>query len=555
MEGACERLAEAAPGLRLSARQVARVIDLVAGHPLALGYVCNSLTDLLGDQQVAAPDDVTQAPVVSAGAIDAALDRCVRYSGNVADDYAAYLADADDSDALRELLGDLARLRSPLNMRWVLTRASPAAARGLRRVQHLFRRLDRSSWMFFHDSFRRFVLEATSVDALGEPELERIRETILADECAKAPAKCRERGEEFFHAARAGLSDRAIALATPEGFRARFLSGASPDVLTEDIRLAMQLTALAGDAAALTGLMLLQSELRARQEALESVDVAGLYLDVKQAAAAIAYALPDGILLNPGSAGAARRHQARRAGKPGRQAALRRGRCLRPGKMAGSDQWETLSAWTEAVVRFRPPSVLQTAVRPLVHQTVAHLAASREAHGGIDAWSVGRFAVYAAGHAASELWRAGRDSDAQAVARQLEEHTAVLIAKTQDGGANDTWSQRLARYARSAVAASRIAQASGLLEDGQWDDALAVLQARSQEAPDGPGGSQPSAGAAVYGHTGDAAVMALRIAIAASRQGSGPVGSNGWASPGRRRLLALQYRNRRGGPGLRQEAD
>ena len=46
MEESCERLAESTPGLRLSARQVARVIDLVAGHPLALGYVFNSLTDL-----------------------------------------------------------------------------------------------------------------------------------------------------------------------------------------------------------------------------------------------------------------------------------------------------------------------------------------------------------------------------------------------------------------------------------------------------------------------------------------------------------------------------
>ena len=113
VEGACERLAEAAPGLSLSARQVARVIDLVAGHPLALGYVFNSLTDLLGDQQVEASGDATQVPVVPAEAIDAALGRCVRYSGNAADDYAAYLADVEDSDALREFLGDLARLRSP----------------------------------------------------------------------------------------------------------------------------------------------------------------------------------------------------------------------------------------------------------------------------------------------------------------------------------------------------------------------------------------------------------------------------------------------------------
>ena len=91
---------------------------------------------------------------------------------------------------LRDLLGDLARLRSPLNIRWVLTWAKPVAAKGLRRVQHLFRRLDRYSWMFFHDSFRRFVLEETSVDALGEPDAaaDARRHAFLAGECAKAPA-------------------------------------------------------------------------------------------------------------------------------------------------------------------------------------------------------------------------------------------------------------------------------------------------------------------------------------------------------------------------------
>jgi AAA ATPase domain len=527
VEEACERLAESTPGLRLSARQVARVVDLVAGHPLALGYVCNSLTGLVGDQQVGAWD-AALAPSVSAEAIDAALDRCVRYSGNVADDYAAYLADADDSDALRELLGDLARLRSPINMKWVLTWADIAAARGLSRVRHLFRQLDRHSWMFFHDSFRQFVLEATSVDVLGEPDdaADARRHSFLADECAKAPAGSRERGEEFFHAARAGLNDRAIALATPEGFRKQFLSGASPAVLAEDIRLAMQLTALAGDAAALTGLMLLQSELRARQDALESVDVAGLYLDVEEPAAAIAYALPDGTLRIPAQQAL---HAAIRLdvlGNPAGKLLFDAADIYDLGKIAGSDQWKTLSAWTEAVVRFRPPLILQTAVRRLFDQAVTHLEDPRDGRGGIDAWEVGRLAVYAAGHAASELWSAGRHSDAQAVALQLEDQTAVLVALTQNGFADDTWAQRLAGYARSALATSRIAQASALLDGGQWDDALAVLQNGTREAPAGAGGGRPAAGAVIYGHAGDAAVIALRIALAASRQGSGSASSD-----------------------------
>lgn len=527
VEEACERLAESTPGLRLSARQVARVVDLVAGHPLALGYVCNSLTGLVDDQQVPA-SGCSLVPSVPAEAIDAALDRCVRYSGNVADDYAAYLGDADDSDALRELLGDLARLRSPINMKWVLGWADTAAARGLSRVRHLFRQLDRHSWMFFHDSFRQFVLEATSVDVLGEPDdaADARRHFFLADECAKAPARSREHGEEFFHAARAGLNDRAVALATSEGFRNRFLSGACPAVLAEDIGLAMQLTALAGDAAALTGLMLLQSELRARQDALGSVDVAGLYLDVGEPAAAIAYALPDGMLRIPAQQALHAAIRLDLLGNPAGKLLFDAADIYDLGKIAGIDQWETLSAWTKAAVRFRPPLILQTAVRRLFDQAVAHLENPRDGRGGIDAWQVGRFAVYAAGHAASELWRAGRHSDAQAVASQLENQTAALVALTQNGLADDTWGQRLVGYARSALAASRIAQASALLDAGQWDDALAVLQGGTREAPAGAGEGRPPVGTVIYGHVGDAAVIALRIAITASGHGSGPASSD-----------------------------
>lgn len=514
---ACERLTESAPGLRLSAGHVARVIDLVGGHPLALGYVFNSLADLAGD--LPAQDDPTRVP---AEAIDAALDRCVRYSGNVADDYAAYLADADDSDALRELLGDLARLRSPLDMKWVLTWASPAAARGLSRVRHLFRRFDRHSWMFFHDSFRRFVLEATSVDALGEPDAaaDAQRHSFLADQCAKDSAKPRERGEEFYHAAHAGLTGRAIALATPETFRARFLSGASPVVLAEDIRLAMRLTAQAGDAAALTALMLFQSELQARQEALEPVDVTGLHLDAGEPAAAIAYAMPDGMLRIPTEQALRTAIRLDELGSPAGKLLFDAADAYDLEKITRDDQLKALTAWAEGAARFRPQAVLQTAVRRQFARALTHLESPRD-DPGTEAWEAGRVAVHTARTAVAGMWRAGRDSDAQALAKQLQEQAEVLTAKAQTGLADDSWAARLADYARSGVAACRVAQASSLLDQGKWDDALAALRGATPEAGAERGERPSSAGAAVYEAPADAAVLALRIA-AASGQDGGP---------------------------------
>ena len=517
VEEACERLTESTPALRLSAGHVARVIDLVGGHPLALGYVFNALADLTGDQ--AALDDQIRVP---AEAVDAALDRCVRYSGNVADDYAAYLADADDSDALRELLGDLARLRSPLDMKWVLTWASPAAATGLRRVRHLFRRFDSHSWMFFHDSFRGFVLEATSVDALGEPDTaaDAQRHSFLADQCASESAKPRERGEEFYHAARAGLTSRAIALATPEAFRARFLSGASPVVLAEDIRLAMRVTAQAGDAAALTALMLFQSEFRARQEALEPVDVTGLYLDAGEPAAAIAYAMPDGMLRVTTEQALRAAIRLDETGSPAGKLLFDAADVYDLDKITRDDQLKALTAWVEGAARFRPPSVLQTAVRRLFAQALAHLESPGD-DPGVEARQAGRLAVRTARTAVAGLWSAGRDSDAVALARQLEEHAEVLAAKAKTDLQADSWAARLADYARSGVAACRVAHASALLDHDKWDDALAALRGGTQAADATPDGRPVTAGAAMYEASGDALVLALRIA-AASGQDNGP---------------------------------
>jgi hypothetical protein len=231
------------------------------------------------------------------------------------------------------------------------------------------------------------VLEVTSVDALGEPDTaaDTRRHSVLADECAKAPAESRERGEEFFHAIRAGLNDRASALATPHRFRARFLSGTSPAVLAEDIRLAMHLTAQAGDAAALVDLMLIQAELQSREQALQSVDVTGLQLDVQEPAGAIAYSLPDGLLRISTQQALAAAIRLDDLGHPAGKLLFDAADVYDLSRLGGSDQWDVLSAWVEGVVRFRPLSVLRTALRRLFDQTLSRLTVGPETRGGHDA--------------------------------------------------------------------------------------------------------------------------------------------------------------------------
>ena len=107
--------------------------------------------------------------------------------------------------------------------------------------------------------------------------------------------------------------------------------------------------------------------------------------------------------------------------------------------------------------------MLHTTVRRLLDQAAAHLTPPHDDRGGIDAWKTGRDAVYIAGHAASELWRLGRDADALALARELEDRAETLLSLAgAEATGGDVWGKRLANYACSALASLRITRASVL---------------------------------------------------------------------------------------------
>ncbi|GFJ93368.1 ATP-binding protein [Phytohabitans rumicis] len=520
VEGACHRLAEAVPELALTNRQIARVVQLVGGHPLALAYVTNSLVDLIEEHALGAEASVADCVRIPASAVDCALDRCVRYSGSVADDYAAYLADLPDSDALQTLLGDLARLRSPINMRWVQMWADSSALRSLVRLKHLFRVLDRHSWMFFHDSFRQFVLEATSVDLLGEPDpdADAQHHALLADECAAAEEGSRENGEEFFHCAQAGQQQRALALATPDRLRARFLAGTSPAVLTEDIRTAMRLAAEESDAAALVGLMLIQAELQSREQVLESVDLTGTWIDAGDLNAALAYALPSATLRIP------IRHALTAAVKLD-DLAHPAGRLLfdaadihELGSVGGTERWEMLSAWAQGTVRFRPLSVLHTILRRMSERALSRFTATTESYRHHAAFALGGHAAYFARCAVSELLRTGRLVDAEDLTAKLHAGASTLLAAIPAQDADErTWGDELIESAYDAVADTSIQTARVRAKAGQWEEALQTLQNLATPSTGGNDAEQRALAAMGQKNAGEAAWIALQIAAKATR--------------------------------------
>ncbi|RLK24444.1 AAA domain-containing protein [Micromonospora sp. M71_S20] len=519
VEDVCRRLVEAAPALALTTRQITRVVQLVGGHPLALAYVTNALIDLVDERTAVDEPDADGSTKIPADAVDDALDRCVRYSGSVADDYAAYLAELPDSEVLQALLGDLARLRSPINIRWVQKWADAAAVRSLVRLKHLFRILDRHSWMFFHDSFRQFVLEATSVDLLGEPDpdADARRHAFLADECALAQEGSRESGEEFFHAAQAGQQRRALALAAPDRLRARFLAGTSPAVLTEDIRTAMRLAAEETDGVALVGLMLVHAELQSREQALESVDLTGMLISAGDLSGALAYALPDATLRIPVQQALSAAVKLDERGHLGGRMLFDAAEIHELGPAGGNEQWEMLSAWARGMVRFRPLSVLHTALRRMSERALSRLTTTTESPREHAVFALGGHAVYFTRCAVSELIRTGRISDAEGLTATLRAGVSTLLAATpEEDSSEGTWGRELIEAAYTAVADAILQTARARAKAGQWEDALKTVQNLTAAATSESDVEQRALAAMAWRFGGEAAWVALQIAAKAT---------------------------------------
>jgi hypothetical protein len=450
------------------------------------------------------------------------------------DDYAAYLADLPDNDAVQTLLGDMARLRSPINMRWVQKWADSSALRSLVRLKHLFRSLDRHTWIFFHDSFRQFVLEATGVDLLGEPDLDADarRHALLADECAKAEEGSRENSEEFFHAAQAGQRRRALALATPDRLRARFLAGTSPAVLTEDIRTAMRLAAEETDATALVGLMLIHAELQSREQALESVDLTGMWIDAGDLSAALAYALPNATLRIPVQQALTAAIKLDDLGHPAGRLLFDAADIHELGPVAGSEQWETSSAWAAGTVRFRPLSVLHTVLRRLSKRALSRLTATSESYRDHGAFALGGHAVYFTRCAVSELLRTGRLVDAEGLTAKLRADAATLLAAIPgEDTSGRTWGHELIESAYGAVANASIQTARVRAKAGQWEEALETLHDLTAPSTSGGDAEQRALTAVSQRFGGEAAWIALQIAAKAACSAARTSPASGPAAP------------------------
>jgi len=249
---------------RLNSNQRGKIMALVAGHPLALGYLLRKLNTCQ-----------------SAGDLDVELSGQLAFTGNILSSYRSLWDQSGTSERkVRHLLGMIARLRRAPDDEWLGAWADLDALDQLKnKFGHYFER-NNGTWQFFHNSFRIFVLEVSSRDIDGNQNLslERRFHLELADRCANTPSPSLWRYEQFHHLVEAGNQQAALEIARPEWFREQFFAMRQSGAIRADLGCAWKMLGTVNSGPAACRLMFASDEIESRTETLQLDDLKLLLL-------------------------------------------------------------------------------------------------------------------------------------------------------------------------------------------------------------------------------------------------------------------------------------
>lgn len=261
----------------LNADEQRKVFQLCGGHPLALIYLLKPL------RQTQQSEDRARL-----------LENAIPYQGDIEEQYWGHWHAIEGDEPLVHTLGLLARARGAIPTRWV---AEWTDANALRKLQRLFlvyfEEEGEDRWVFFHPSFRLFLVDRTS-----EPLPGRSRESQnqayhreLAGRCVNSSESWR--WEALYHYFGAGETATVVQLATHEWFHQQVEALRPLDAIQTDVRLAIQAAGTCEDVAALARLTLIGASLEQRAWALENRLLPDLLVEVGEAVRAVEH-LRDG---------------------------------------------------------------------------------------------------------------------------------------------------------------------------------------------------------------------------------------------------------------------
>lgn len=339
-----EITATAVPPENLPEGALERIDQLSDGHPLALLY-------LLGRVAAAEPGGVTTI-----------LEGEDPFRGDIEEQYRRYWEAVRGDPAVRDLLGLICRLRGAVNLDVfeTLTLSPGVLERFVASARHFFRDETADRWTFFHNSFRLFLLRATSKNALGrdDPRTSASYHAKLAAAAERFPDGSPFSWERLYHLASSGDHAAVLTAFTQDWFRRQFFALRSPDDINIDIGFCLKAAAATDEPLAIVRALLVNHELRERAEALDDVDLPTFLLRLAEPAELSDAAIRGAELLVPVAtafdfAGRLVRgddpnlaHQLFDAAEPLE--------VLKGSHLPGRDEMQTLEAWVRVAWLFRP---------------------------------------------------------------------------------------------------------------------------------------------------------------------------------------------------------
>lgn len=265
--------------ISLSQEQISRVHSLANGHPLALGY-------LLANLRQATDEDRT----------DTILAGIQPYDAHIEDNYRVYWDKLAKHEELKELLAMLSRLRGPFNPEeWLKWEGEPAIKALLDNARYYFREESDTRWHFFHNSFRQFVLVQSRINIFGKEDssIDRAYHKRLAAYAASSAPEAPWSWEEIYHRSRANEWENVLQLGTQEYFRRQFFNLRPLEAILEDIDICLEGARLKRDGLAIIRMVLVDKELRDRQDSIDmaKVNMPALLFALMGMAAAMRYVM------------------------------------------------------------------------------------------------------------------------------------------------------------------------------------------------------------------------------------------------------------------------
>jgi hypothetical protein len=229
------------------------IFNRAEGHPLSTRYIIRGLLNAAGAED--RKQWLTNGPA---------------YGGDVDGFYKSAWHDLNGNPDAQRGMGYLALVEGSISPATLDLAIGPNATTAVWEAAHHLLRIDReNNWAVFHNSFRLFLRDRTSL-RYGSPDQEQVRQRYvdLAEMALQADDRDGQRWMELRYRARATQHERVAALASPERFRKQFVEGRNPEEIQEDISLSFHSAKVLRNPHLVLELILASHELSMRIEAL-----------------------------------------------------------------------------------------------------------------------------------------------------------------------------------------------------------------------------------------------------------------------------------------------